>query len=61
MRIQNREVLLMQFKKENSNEILKIRVTKTEKEAIRSLAKEKGLTLTELIKEALTLYFKKVK
>ena len=48
-------------KKENSSEVLKIRVTKTEKEAIRAVAKEKGLTLTELIKEALTLYFKKVK
>ena len=48
----------MQFKKENSNEILKIRMTKSEKDYIKQMADEKGITITELVKEALNIYSK---
>lgn len=48
----------MQFKKENSNEILKIRMTKSEKDYIKQMADEKGITITELVKEALNIYLK---
>lgn len=46
----------MQLKKENSDEILKIRVTKSEKEYIKQVADKKGITLTELVKNALDEY-----
>ena len=50
----------MQFKKkENSSEVLKIRVTKTEKEEWKEIANEKGLTLTDLVKTAINEYLKR--
>lgn len=49
----------MQFeKKELSNEIVKIRVTKAEKEKLKAIADKKGITLTELVKNALNEYLK---
>ena len=46
----------MQLKKENSDEILKIRVTKSEKEYIKQVADKKGITLTKLVKSAINSY-----
>lgn len=49
----------MQFeKKKLSNEIVKIRVTKAEKEKLKAIADKKGITLTELVKNALNEYLK---
>ena len=48
----------MQFeKKEKSDKVLKVRLTEKEKEYIKQMAEEKGITLTELVKNALNEYF----
>lgn len=49
----------MQFKKkEKSDKVLKVRLTEKEKEYIKQMADEKGITITDLVKEALTKYLK---
>ena len=49
----------MQFKKkEKSDKVLKVRLTEKEKEYIKQIAEEKGITITDLVKEALNIYSK---
>ena len=43
----------LQFKNEIKDESIRLRLTKDEKKIIRELAKEKGLTITDLVKYAI--------
>ena len=43
----------LQFKTGIKDESIRLRLTKDEKKIIRELAKEKGLTLTDLVKYAI--------
>lgn len=48
----------MKFAKENSSERLQIRVTKKEKEYLKEEASKRGLSISELVKNALDKYLK---
>ena len=45
-------------KREKSDKVLKVRLTEKEKEYIKQMAEEKGITITDLVKEALNIYSK---
>lgn len=45
--------------KEKNNSYIRIRVTEKEKEELKEIANEKGLTLTDLVKTAINEYLKR--
>ncbi|PAY31711.1 hypothetical protein A8C35_10130 [Ligilactobacillus salivarius] len=44
------------FKRENRDEVIRLRVTKEEKEILKKFAKEKGITMSAVIAQALDNY-----
>ena len=50
----------LQFKTEIKDESIRLRLTKDEKKTIKDLAKEKGLTITNLVKYAINKVIEEV-
>ncbi|NXZ95930.1 plasmid mobilization protein, partial [Ligilactobacillus salivarius] len=44
------------FKRENRDEVIRLRVTKEEKDVLKKFAKEKGLTMSAVVAQALDNY-----
>lgn len=45
------------FRRENRDEVIRLRVTKEEKDILKKFAKEKGLTMSAVVAQALDNYF----
>ncbi|OTA57340.1 plasmid mobilization protein [Limosilactobacillus reuteri] len=44
------------FKRENRDEVIRLRVTREEKDILKNFAKEKGLTMSAVVAQALDNY-----